>query len=144
MPTPLANTLKWYKHTSAIKAFKSYGKVGRFTKLHQSRHSWIGKNANGPCLFTHSKLSMFASRLIILRSFLSSEYQRRQAKKQWNEKEPCIATDFENDVAATHHQIRYQEVSCWDHWATLAKHPLRRTQRPVETFEGLGNRGWWV
>ena len=105
------NTLKWYRHTSAVKAFKSCGKVGRFTKLHQARHSWIGKNVNHPCLFTHSKISMFVSRLIILRSFLSSEDQRRQDEKQWKEKEPCLATDFENHVAAIQHQNRDQKVS---------------------------------
>jgi len=54
---------------------------------------------------------MFASQLFILRSFLSSEYQRRQDKKQWKEKESCIATDFENHVAAIQHQNRDQKAS---------------------------------
>ena len=54
---------------------------------------------------------MFVSRLIILRGFLSSEDQRRQDEKQWKEKEPCIATDFENHVAAIQHQNRDQKGS---------------------------------
>tara|TARA_B100001093_G_C26459658_1_gene855867 strand:+ start:508 stop:648 length:141 start_codon:yes stop_codon:yes gene_type:complete len=46
---------------------------------------------------------MFSSRLNILRSFLARKDQRRQDKKKREEEEPCLATDFENHVAAIQH-----------------------------------------
>ena len=44
------------------------------------------------------------SRFTILRVFFAPEDQGRQDKKQWKEKEPCFATDFENHVAAVKDQ----------------------------------------
>ena len=58
---------------------------------------------------------------VILGGLIALKDQRRKDKKKWKEKEPCFATDFENDVAAIQHQNGDQYISSEDHWNTLSK-----------------------
>ena len=48
---------------------------------------------------------------VILGGLIALKDQRRKDKKKGKEKEPCFATDFENDVAAIQHQNGDQYIS---------------------------------